>query len=241
MEIAARHISKRFGGLNALDDVSVVARAGEVTAVIGPNGAGKSTLINCLCGAFPMTRGEIVIDGCSHTKIGAQELIGLGIARTFQTSRLWEHLTVAEHLRIVAVNYGRSPRAKVDGSVPDIDELLGRFSLVRKRDQLPHELSYGERRRLELARCLASRPKLILLDEPAAGFNLSEQADLAGQIREISGTGVALVLVEHHMDIVATVSSSVVVLNFGKVLMAGTMEEVRNNPNVIAAYLGGAA
>lgn len=240
--IEALEISKRFGGLQAIDKVTVRAISGEVTSVIGPNGAGKTTLINCLTGVLAFDSGEIRIDGRVCSRFTPQDLIEVGIARTFQNIRLWENLTVEEHLLLARRNYAHSRRGRHDGAGQPAAEvarnLLDRVELRRKARLLPQELSYGERRRLELARALATSPILLLLDEPAAGFTLSEQMKLADLIEEIAKSGIAVILVEHHMDLVARVSSNVVVINFGKELTTGTIAEVRANPDVIAAYLG---
>ncbi len=240
--IEALGISKRFGGIQAIDNVTVRARSGQVTSVIGPNGAGKTTLINCLTGVVRFDSGDIAIDGRSCGRITPRNLIEVGIARTFQNIRLWESLTVEEHVLLAQRNYASSRRGRRDGrreSASDVARtLLDRVGLGQKARLLPQELSYGERRRLEVARALATSPILILLDEPAAGFTLSEQVRLADLIAEIAQGGIAIILVEHHMDLVARVSSSVVVINFGKELTTGTIAEVRENPAVIAAYLG---
>ncbi len=240
MLIEAAGISKRFGGLLAVDSVTVRVETGEVTSVIGPNGAGKTTLINCLSGTFPFDSGEVRIDGRTYRKLAARDLIDIGVTRTFQNVRLWENLSVEEHVFLARRNYLQSSRAREPRQTvtDDIHELLARVDLHRKSQLMPRELSYGERRRLEVARALSTSPKLLLLDEPAAGFNLSEQRGMAELIRDIAACGIAVILVEHHMDLVAEVSSNVVVMNFGKELATGTILEVRANPAVIAAYLG---
>jgi branched-chain amino acid transport system ATP-binding protein len=238
MLIEVEGVSKRFGGLRALDDVSLIARTGEVTAVIGPNGAGKSTLLGCLSGMIPIDAGHIRIDGRDAVLAPLSRLVETGITRTFQNIRLSESLTVRENLRLSWLSWRRTKRAR--GVVPrrSLDQLLGRVGLSAVAHKRPDELSYGERRRLEIARGLATEPLLFLIDEPAAGTTPSEQLMLADLIRGIAEDGVAVVLVEHHMELVARASTRVVVLNFGKVLTAGTIAEVRRDPVVIAAYLG---
>ncbi|MCO5064278.1 MAG: ABC transporter ATP-binding protein [Rhizobiaceae bacterium] len=242
MLIEALKISKRFGGLQAIDNVTVRVRSGEVTSVIGPNGAGKTTLLNCLTGVIAFDGGEVRIDGKSYGTFAPQDLVEIGIARTFQNIRLWESLTVEEHIVLARRNYFNSRRGRKAGKEGQlditVDGLLARVGLTQKAKLKPLELSYGERRRLELARALATSPILILLDEPAAGFNLSEQMMLADHISEIAASGVAVILVEHHMDLVARVSNNVVVINFGKELATGSIAEIRSNPSVVAAYLG---
>ena len=242
MLIGVEGISKRFGGLQAVDNVSLTAHGGEVTAVIGPNGAGKSTLLDCLTGITPFDAGRIVIDGEAHTRIAISQLVELGISRTFQHIRLFDSLDARQHLVLARHNLAATGRGKAlaQGGVPwpDPDRLLDRVGLSAKARQRPGELAYGERRRLEIARALATAPRLLFLDEPAAGSTLSEQNGLAELIRGIAAEGVAVVLVEHHMDLVGSVSAQVVVLNFGRHIMTGSIEAVRRHPEVISAYLG---
>lgn len=238
-------LSKRFGGLQALDAISLTARGGEVTAVIGPNGAGKSTLIDCLTGVTGFDSGRVVIDGTALSAIRLDRLVDLGISRTFQHIRLFEGLTAREHLVLVQRNLlatSRGRRLRRSGNtLPDPDQLLDRVGLAAKSHQRPSQLAYGERRRLEIARALATCPQFLLLDEPAAGSTLSEQNALAALIRGIADDGIAVVLVEHHMDLVARVSNQVVVVNFGRHVVTGNIEEIRRHPEVISAYLGVAA
>lgn len=242
MEIEIRGMSKTFGGLRALEQVSLTARSGDVAAVIGPNGSGKSTLLDCITGFTIPDTGEVAIDGTAQRQITPRRLIEVGITRTFQNIRLWDHLSAREHVALARMNYAASRRAGREARREDIAAaallLLERVGLGHKAQARPAELSYGERRRLEIARALATNPRLILLDEPAAGFTLSEQAALAKLIEEIAANDIAIILVEHHMDLVARVSTWVTVLNFGRVLTTGTIAEVTNDPDVISAYLG---
>jgi ABC-type branched-subunit amino acid transport system ATPase component len=242
MALEVTGISKRFGGLQALDGVSFVAGAGQVTAVIGPNGAGKSTLLDCLSGITPMDSGSVALEGRRLTSTVLDDLIGAGITRTFQTVRVFESLTIVEHVLLARRGYCGSARfhAASDrrGDRDVCRDLLARVGLAEKATMYPHALAYGEKRRLEIARGLATEPRVFLLDEPAAGSTPAERAALAGLIGEIAGHGVAVVLVEHHMELVGRLAASVVVLNFGEMVVTGTMEEVRRHPEVIAAYLG---
>jgi len=238
MRVEVDRISKRFGGLQALDAVSLEVGAGEVTAVIGPNGAGKSTLLGCLSGMIPIDSGRVLIEGVETTLRSPARLVQLGITRTFQNIRLFEGLSALEHLELARHSARRTHRSAAQ---PDSMALLARVGLEAKAHLRPASLSYGERRRLEIARGLATRPSLFLIDEPAAGSTLSEQRDLADLIKAIADEGVAVILVEHHMDLVARASARVVVLNFGRVLLTGPIEAVRRDPAVIAAYLGTAA
>lgn len=238
-------ISKRFGGLQALDNISLAARGGEVTAVIGPNGAGKSTLLDCLTGVTRFDSGRIVIDGRPHGTVRLDRLVDTGISRTFQHIRLFESMTAFEHLVLVRRNLLSTSRGRALAAsgvfLPEPMRLLERVGLAAKAGQRPAELAYGERRRLEIARALATAPRLLLLDEPAAGSTLSEQNVLAELIRSIAADGAAVVLVEHHMDLVGSVSARVVVINFGRHVVTGTIEVIRRHPEVISAYLGVAA
>lgn len=245
LAVEVEGLSKRFGGLQALDNISLVARGGEVTAVIGPNGAGKSTLLDCLTGVTRFDSGRIVIDGQGHGAVRLDRLVDLGISRTFQHIRLFESLTAHEHLILVRRNLLSTSRGRALAAsgvtLPEPMPLLERVGLAAKAGQRPAELAYGERRRLEIARALATAPRFLLLDEPAAGSTLSEQNVLAELIRSIAADGVAVVLVEHHMDLVGSVSARVVVINFGRHVLTGSIEEIRRHPEVISAYLGVAA
>lgn len=239
--IEVRDIAIRFGGLQALDGVSLMLRRGEVTALIGPNGAGKSTFVNCLTGLVAMDRGEIMLEGVPARAPLLPRLIDLGIARTFQSIRLFPSLTVREQVRIAQLGLLGSARrhlARKNQAPASREALLGRLGLDRKAGLFPFELSYGERRRLEIARALATEPVLLFLDEPAAGMVPSEQMALGQTILEIARTGVAVLLIEHHMDLVASVASEVVVLNFGRRIASGTIDSIRSNKEVISAYLG---
>jgi len=244
MQVEIQNLSKRFGGLRALDQVSLVARAGEVTAIIGPNGAGKSTFLNCVTGVVPPDEGSVLIGGKALPARPLGHLVELGITRTFQNIRLFETLTCLEHVVLARHSYRSSHRNRSTKSASVDAEclaILARVGLHERAAMWPAELSYGERRRLEIARGLAIEPLLFLLDEPAAGSTPSEQMTLAKLIASIAEAGTAVVLVEHHMDLVERVAKQVVVLNFGQVLMTGTIQEVRSHPDVIAAYLGTSA
>lgn len=242
MQVEIRNMSKRFGGLQALDSVSIATQIGQVAAVIGPNGSGKSTLVNCCTGVFRPDQGTVTIGDFCGENVRSADLVEFGISRTFQNIRLWDHLTCLQHIELARYNYLSSTRGRREKNPEPVAEagrrLLDRVELLPKGRLLPSELSYGEKRRLEIVRALSMNPKLLFLDEPAAGFTLSEQAKLGKLILEIAESGIAVVLIEHHMDLVAATSSSVTVLNFGKVLTTGKIAEVRNNPEVISAYLG---
>ena len=239
-DITVEDVSKRFGGLQALSGVSFSLRTGEVRAVIGPNGAGKSTLINCLTGAVAMDTGRLVIDGRPITGNFGERLVEAGITRTFQNVRLFSSLTALDHLMLARRSYERSRRFRPGrgDARTTCRMLLDRVGLAAKAGKRPAELAYGERRRLEIARGLAIEPILFLVDEPAAGSTGTEQMTLATLISGIAADGAAVVLVEHHMDIIGRVSNGVTVLNFGRVIAEGAFADVKRDPAVIAAYLG---
>jgi len=238
----AQGMSKRFGGLQALNGVSFAIEAGQVLAVIGPNGAGKSTLINCLSGALAADAGSLELDGQAVPPRCSDRLVELGITRTFQHARLFPSLTVLEHLLLARRSFERTRRCSSPGRARTVClELLDRVGLAAKARQSPSELAYGEQRRLEVARGLATEPKLFLVDELAAGSTATEQGALAGLIEGIAATGAAVLLVEHHMDLIARVADAVLVLNFGEAIATGRYADVKRDPAVIAAYLGSAA
>ncbi len=239
-EITVENVSKRFGGLQALSGVSFPLRTGEVRAVIGPNGAGKSTLINCLTGAVAMDTGRLAIDGRPIAGKFGERLVEAGITRTFQNVRLFGSLTALDHLMLARRSFERSRRFRPGrGDARTVCRtLLDRVGLAAKAGKRPAELAYGERRRLEIARGLAVEPILFLVDEPAAGSTGTEQMTLATLISGIAADGAAVVLVEHHMEMVGRVADAVTVLNFGRVIAEGAFADVKRDPAVIAAYLG---
>jgi branched-chain amino acid transport system ATP-binding protein len=241
-------VSVRFGGLTALDAVSLTVAPGEVVGVIGPNGAGKTTLLNVLCGFIRPNEGQVFLDGRLYHHLRPHQLVGLGIARTLQGVGLFERLTAIENVMM-----GANCRAKagfLSGLLglprSDRDERRLRQEAVQALDRVgagtvaaarPGELPYGMRKRVALARALVARPKLLLLDEPASGLAEGELTELGGLIRELAAE-TSLVIVEHHMDLMMSVCDSLVVLDFGKVISRGSPREVQADPGVAAAYLG---
>jgi branched-chain amino acid transport system ATP-binding protein len=242
-------LSKHFGGVKAVDNINLRVAKGEIFGLIGPNGSGKSTIVNLITGLLAPTAGRIVIDGGDVTGLPTHARVARGVARTFQNIRLFGQLTVWQNLW-VAENRDRQQRAQpilprwLWGGEADRQRLgaaLEFSGLAGKRDDLASNLSFGEQRRLELARALAAEPKLLLLDEPAAGMNAGEIDELDARIRRIRDIGVTVVLIEHHMELIMAVADRIAVLNFGQKIAQGSPREVQSNARVREAYLGTAA
>ncbi|MBF4509992.1 MAG: ABC transporter ATP-binding protein [Aeromicrobium sp.] len=236
--LALKSLSKSFAGLKALSDVSFTLRTGEILGLIGPNGSGKTTLINVVTGLLKPTSGVVTIDGVETTKLPPHRIARAGLARTFQTIRLFRELTVLENVEVGAVSQGMSRRQAVHVA----RDLLEEMGLSEWSGKLGGEVPFGHQRRLEIARALAMKPKFLLLDEPAAGLNEEESDELLEQLRGIPASKhVGLLVVEHDMRLMMNLCARLHVLNYGKTIAEGTPAEVRSNHEVVTAYLGSTA
>ena len=249
--LSVRGITVRFGGLTALDDVSLTASSRQVTGIIGPNGAGKTTLLNVLCGFVKPDAGQITFDGREVTRLRPHRLAGLGIARTLQGIGLFTGLSVLENVMVGATSKARAGFWSGLAGLPrsDRDErrlrelamhALDRVGAADLADSMPGVLPHGPRKRVALARALVAQPRLLLLDEPASGLSENELPEL-GELMTKLADDTNVVVIEHRMDLVMSVCHTIFVLDFGKVIAAGTPEQVQSDPAVTAAYLGQAA
>jgi len=243
-------LSREFGGVLAVDDLSMKADQGEVVSLIGPNGAGKTTALNLISGYYRPTSGTVRFDGADLNGKEPHERALVGLQRTFQNLQICFNMTAREnvmlgthqhlaHGAISSIFLRRRIRSQTQAAAHRADELMARVGLEQWSHREAAEMPYGALKRLEIARALAARPKALLLDEPAAGLNPSETHEMEHLIRGIADEGVAVILVEHDMKLVMSISDRIVVLNFGKRLAQGRPEEVRSNPEVVRAYIGG--
>lgn len=250
--LSIRNITRRFSGLTAIDDVSFDVQEGQVVGLIGPNGAGKTTMINVITGITPPTSGDVLLRGESLVGLRPAAIARRGIGRTFQHIRLFNDLTVVENVMVgldTSLSYGYLAAALGLAHVKHAEEsarikaleILERIdpSLRRRSGMRASSLPYGDKRRLEIARALALNPSLLLLDEPAAGMAPREMQSLAEDLKRLEGHGTALILIEHKMRLIEGVTHRVVVLDQGKKIFEGPFEEVRTDPDVVKAYLGG--
>jgi branched-chain amino acid transport system ATP-binding protein len=249
-ELEVRNLSLSFGGVKALSDVDLSVRTGELMAVIGPNGAGKTSLLNCVTGFYKPQKGSILFNGKDITHLSPHHLVRIGIGRTFQNIELFPGMTVLSNMLLARHNHCKYGIASACIFSPSIrkeeihhrrvlEELIDFLEIQAIRKKTVGSLPYGLMKRVELGRALALEPALLILDEPFAGMNLEEKEDMVRFLTEMNQAwGQTMILVEHDMSIVMSISQRIVVLNFGEKLAEGSPDEIRNHPEVIKAYLG---
>lgn len=249
--LEVKNLTKNFGGLTAVGDVSMTLDAGELVGLIGPNGAGKTTLFNLLTGVYEPSEGSVSLDNTLLNGKKTYTIANLGISRTFQNIRLFDHMTVLDNVLLGMSNsqsshafssilrlpkFYKSEKSLYEKAI----QLLEMFNLVDSAELLANELPYGQQRRLEIVRALATNPKILFLDEPAAGMNPQETAELTDLIRQIQNQfDITIMLIEHDMSLVMSVTERIYVLEYGRLIAHGTPDEIKHNKRVIEAYLGG--
>ena len=244
-----RNATKKFGGLTAVNDLSITMRPRTIHALIGPNGAGKTTTINLITGVYPLTSGEVYFDGKKISGMPTYKIAQQGIGRTFQNIKVFPTMTLLENVMVggneiapmgILASLLNRPGAKKEEKMlkEKAEHLLDYIGMYHLKDELMQNLPYGRQKISELARAMMTDPKLILLDEPAAGLNPSERAELVKTITKVFDDGTDFFLIEHNMDVIMTVSNDITVMNFGSKIAEGTPSEIQRNDTVIEAYLG---
>ena len=248
--LTAKKVTKRFGGLVAVNSVDFEIPDKAIVSIIGPNGAGKTTFFNCITGFGKADEGEIAFEGTPIQRLRPDQITKLGVSRTYQNIRLFAAMTALENILVgqhvflrtswlSAVLGSKKQRAEEKGALEEAQRLLNFVGLQGKGDMMARNLPYGEQRRLEIARALATKPKLLLLDEPSAGMNPVESEDLTTFIRRLRDElGITILLIEHHMRVVMGISEQITVLDYGEKIAEGTPSEIQSNARVIEAYLG---